>query len=460
MSREESDINMTAINVIGLLFACIFVIYIVYQGWDLPLAILLGAILICVTNGMNILTTVNTMLEDIKFLFGIMLLPFLFGSILAKVLIDSRGALSTAVKLLDILGRGRTDRFRRGIAVAITLIIVAALGYCSFNNAFLQGAVAIAMASATNIPRKYMVAMCMFGTTLSVLLPGNVGNAMYTSAYMPTISAYSALPVATIISIFVAVVGFILITRNIEKSVAAGDHWDYGPLADPNIDASDKLPPWFLLLVPVVCIIVSFAILKLDIWVSIAIGLISALIVYCPYLPYDKRAENLNTISRTTSRLKLVTGAGIAMAGVPILMVMNNGLATVISMSNGFAVVESFFRNLPFHPLVNLSLIGTVLTGIASGPAGFLLGLNVAVESYVPMGISAEACRYLLICTFTILDTLPTSMGFLMLTSWAGVKVKDAYPCVFKSTVILPAIATVICLILFMLFPGLALVGA
>ena len=82
------------------------------------------------------------------------------------------------------------------------------------------------------------------------------------------------------------------------------------------------------------------------------------------------------------------------------------------------------------------------------------------MESYVPMGISAEACRYLLICTFTILDTLPTSMGFLMLTSWAGVKVKDAYPCVFKSTVVLPAIATVLCLVLLLLFPGLALVGA
>ena len=148
------------------------------------------------------------------------------------------------------------------------------------------------------------------------------------------------------------------------------------------------------------------------------------------------------------------------MAGVPILMIMNNGLATAISMSNGFAVIEQFFQNLPFSPLINLALIGTILTGIASGPAGFLLGLEVAANSYVPMGISAEACRYLLICTFTILDTLPTSMGFLMLTSWAGVKVKEAYPCVFKVTVILPAIATALCLVLLLLFPGLALVGA
>ena len=51
-------------------------------------------------------------------------------------------------------------------------------------------------------------------------------------------------------------------------------------------------------------------------------------------------------------------------------------------------------------------------------------------------------------------------MGFLMLTSWAGGQVKDAYPCVFKSTVVLPAIATVLCLVLLLLFPGLALVGA
>jgi hypothetical protein len=258
----------------------------------------------------------------------------------------------------------------------------------------------------------------------------------------------------------VAIVGYILITRNIEKSVAAGDTWDYGPLANPNVDASDKMPPWYFLLVPIAGIIIPFAFIGLDIWVSIAIGLIAALIVYAPYLPYDKEITTVNTFKKTTSRLKLVTGAGIAMAGVPVLMVMNNGLATAISLSNGFAVVEGFFRNLPFNPLVNLALIGTVLTGIASGPAGFLLGLQVAAESYVPLGISAEACRYLLICTFTILDTLPTSMGFLMLTSWAGVKVKEAYPCVFKSTVILPAIATILCLIIFLLFPGLALVGA
>lgn len=451
---------MTAINVIGLLFACIFVIYIVYQGWDLPLAILIGAVIICITNGMNIVTTVGTMLEDIKFLFGIMLLPFLFGSILAKVLIDSRGALSTAISLLDILGRNRSERFRRSLAVMITIIIVAALGYCSFNNPFLQGAIAIAMASATGIPRKYMVAMCMFGTTLSVLLPGNVGNAMYTAASMPQVSAFSALPVATLISIFVFVVGYLLICKNIEASVASGETWDYGALANPNIDTDKKMPPWFLLLVPIVFIVVPFAILKWDIWVAVCLGLISSLVVYCPYLPYDKDMPRLNPAAKIGSRFKLVTSAGIAMAGVPILMIMNNGLATAISMSNGFAVIEDFFQNLPFNPLVNLALIGTILTGIASGPAGFLLGLNVAANSYVPMGISAEACRYLLICTFTILDTLPTSMGFLMLTTWAGVKVKDAYPCVFKSTVILPAIATILCLILFLLFPGLALVGA
>lgn len=451
---------MTFINVIGLLFACIFVVYIVYQGWDLPLAILIGAVIICITNGMNIVTTVSAMLEDIKFLFGIMLLPFLFGSILAKVLIDSRGALSTAVSLLDILGRNRTEKFRRNTAVFITIIIVAALGYCSFSNPFLQGAVAIAMASATGIPRKYMVAMCMFGTTLSVLLPGNVGNAMYTAASMPQVSAFSALPVAALISIFVFVAGYLLICKNIDKSVAAGETWDYGALANPNIDADEKMPPWFLLLVPIVFIVVPFAILKWDIWVAVCLGLISALVVYCPYLPYDKEMPRLNPAAKIGSRFKMVTSAGIAMAGVPILMIMNNGLATAISMSNGFTVIEIFFQNLPFNPLVNLALIGTILTGIASGPAGFLLGLSVAANSYVPMGIPAEACRYLLICTFTILDTLPTSMGFLMLTAWAGVKVKDAYPCVFKSTVMLPAIATVLCLILFLLFPGLALVGA
>lgn len=451
---------MTAIHVIGLLFACIFVIYIVYEGWDLPLAILIGAVIICITNGMNIITTINAMLEDIKFLFGIMLLPFLFGSILAKVLIDSRGALSTAVRLLDVLGHNRSESFRRGLAILITIIIVAALGYCSFSNAFLQGAVAIAMASATGIPRKYMVAMCMFGTTVSVLLPGNVGNAMYTSAYMPEVSAYSALPLAVIISVFVFIVGYILIRRNIEKSIAAGETWDYGPLASPDIDSSEKMPPWYLLLVPIAGIVIPFAFLKQEIWVSVCIGLLAALIVYEPYLPYDKKMPKLTTAKKIGSRYKLVTTAGIAMAGVPILMIMNNGLATAISMSNGFAVIEQFFQNLPFSPLINLALIGTILTGIASGPAGFLLGLEVAANSYVPMGISAEACRYLLICTFTILDTLPTSMGFLMLTSWAGVKVKEAYPCVFKVTVILPAIATALCLVLLLLFPGLALVGA
>ena len=451
---------MTFINVIGLLFACIFVIYIVYQGWDLPLAIMLGAIIICITNGMNIITAFSAMLDDIKFLFGIMLLPFLFGSILAKVLIDSRGALSTAIKLLDLLGRNRSEQFRRGLAVAITVIILAALGYCSFNNAFLQGAIAIAMCSATNVPRKYMIAICMFSTTLSVLLPGNLGNAMYTSASMPEVSAFSALPVAIIISLFFGILGYILIMKNINKSIAFGDKWEYGPLANPNVNTSDKMPPWYLLLIPIIGIFVPYAIFSLDIWVAIAIGLIAALVVYAPYLPYGQEVETLSSAKKMTSRIKLVTSAGIAMAGMPILMVMNNGLATVISMSNGFAVIESFFRNLPFNPLVNLSLIGTILTGIASGPAGFLLGLDVAVESYVPMGIPAEACRYLLICTFTILDTLPTSMGFLMLTSWAGVKVKDAYPCVFKSTVVLPAIATALCLVLFLLFPGLALVGA
>lgn len=140
------------------------------------------------------------------------------------------------------------------------------------------------------------------------------------------------------------------------------------------------MPPWYLLLVPIAGIVIPFAFLKQEIWVSVCIGLLAALIVYEPYLPYDKKMPKLTTAKKIGSRYKLVTTAGIAMAGVPILMIMNNGLATAISMSNGFAVIEQFFQNLPFSPLINLALIGTILTGIASGPAGFLLGLEVAAN--------------------------------------------------------------------------------
>ena len=61
-----------------------------------------------------------------------------------------------------------------------------------------------------------------------------------------------------------------------------------------------------------------------------------------------------------------------------------------------------------------------------------------------------------MISTYVVLDTLPTHMGLIILVNWAGVTVKEAYPIVLKTTVIITGLGMILTVLLCTLFPGLA----
>lgn len=443
---------MMAFHIIALILSCVLVIFLVYRGLNLPCAILIGSFCIILTNGLDLMETVTAMMNEVGSMAQRMMLPYLLGAILAKILMDTGCTQKLAHGLLDLFAKGKSAKVRYCVAVTIAIVVNAALGYCNLQNPLIQGAIVVGMCLAADMPRKYLPVLCTLGATVGTVLPGSVLMNLFCSMFL-TGSAFDGWPVLIILSLFIAIPGIWSIVRSVGKDTANGEHFDYGPLAPVQEIEENAGLPWWCGLIPFAAILVPYILFKAEAWLSILIGILVSLVLYYKELPRkNERGETLGKVGVVGN----VLNTGYILAGMPCLMLFNNALAAAISGTDAFGAIAGWFANLPFAPLVNLGILGTLLTGLSSGPAGFLLGLQEAVSVYIPAGVSAAACRAVMISTYVVLDTLPTHMGLIILVNWAGVTVKEAYPIVLKTTVIITGLGMVLTVLLCTLFPGLA----
>lgn len=444
---------LMAFQITALLLSCILVIVLVYRGMNLPCAILIGCLCIILTNGLNLTETVSAMMTEVGSMATSLMLPYLLGAIMAKVLLDTGCVKRLAFGLLDLFAKGRSRKVRYVVAMTIALVVNALLAYLNLNNPLIQGAIVVGMCVAADIPRRYLPVLCMLGSTVGTLFPGSVLVNLFAGAYFQGSSSFDGWPVLLIVSLFVLCAGILITYRSICKDTAAGMKFDYGPLPTGGEEGEgEKHLPWWCGIFPFAAILIPYIAFGCEAWLSILIGLVVTLVLYFRELPRVTEGKQLTGAGAVQNALN----TGYTLAGMPTLMLFNNALAAAIAATAAFTVISDWFASLPFAPLVNLGILGSILTGISSGPSGYLLGCSVAVSTYVPAGVSAAACRCVMIASYTVLDTLPTNMAFLVLASWSGTTVKESYPPVLKATVLVTAVGVALTIALCLLFPGMA----
>ena len=134
------------------------------------------------------------------------------------------------------------------------------------------------------------------------------------------------------------------------------------------------------------------------------------------------------------------------------------GFGSVVKAAVAFPFVVNAMTNIPGPPVAGVAVGTMVIAGICGSASG---GLGIASPLLGPVfmakGIAATTIMRIMAISSSSLDSLPHNGYIVTVTNGVCNEThKDAYGAVFKLTVIVPLLATVLAVILFTIFPNLS----
>jgi H+/gluconate symporter-like permease len=285
-----------------------------------------------------------------------------------------------------------------------------------------------------NIPRRFIVALIILGSTTGGLLPGspsilNIFGGQFLGT-PPTASPILAITGA----LFIIILSIVGLSRMWEKDIANGLNFEFGPLTKADFD-EEKQPPWFFLIFPVVTIFVCYNILKLSAFFALLIGLAVGLIFLFRYLPYNENEFRNSVIGRTTALCNSFN-SGAEIAGIPAIILINMALGNLISATPAFDWFVQLFSNVHGSPVLLFTGVSILIIGVSASVSGIIVMYNLANELFIPvLGLDAAFIHRMVGFSGCVLDTLPFGTMVVALLLLTGLKQKEGYPPVLYATV-------------------------
>lgn len=239
------------LGIIGLLLGVAFIIVAIYKGWSLPIVMILGSIIVVVFNGIPLTDAFATMLEGLGTMCRIFAPLYLFSCILATLYINSGAGISMGEAGMKLCGKNASPKKQRLTAV-IVILLVGTLICWSVDSFLLHAGIAVCLMAVTNIPRKYVVTFTMVSSTIAVSMPGHMSLNNLLDNFLAGDRP------GLIGAIFVFVGSVFLISRDIERDVAKGMTFDYGPLKPDDENENGTRPNALFGLIPLVLMIVLY----------------------------------------------------------------------------------------------------------------------------------------------------------------------------------------------------------
>jgi H+/gluconate symporter-like permease len=446
----------TAIGIIGILIAFFLVTFLTYKGFHLAYVVIIATLVVLVTSGLPIMDTFsNVVMKGVADQVPTLLPLYLFGAIFGKLFVDSGAAFSLARSLMNIFGAKVSNANTKRLVGACVIIginmVLNYVGVDPFASLFTMIAIATGILAETNTPRRFLPVLLVIGSNMGNILPGT--EAVPNILCMNILQDHNTLaaPIPGIIGVAVVLIlSLWRINKLIQKDVEAGLVFEYGPLQPANIDAGHQPPAW-LSLIPLIVIPICFnTFAKTAPWAAMAIGVVTALILFTPFLPKKEGQSKIMAIADCLND-------GVTIAGIPAIILLNYAIGYAIQASPSFTVITNFFTNIPGPALISLALMGALLLGAAASASGLIIALGVAATVYVPtLGVNVFAAHRVLLASTTVLDSLPFAGAIVAMMSISGIKYKDGYPIIATTAVGFTAVGLAVSTILLVLFPGLA----
>lgn len=424
---------MTVMGVIGIILAFICINVFIYKGLNAVLSSFICAFIIIFTSGLNFTETMDAGLSFVGMMAGNFLPIFVFGGIMGMLYNASNATKSLGKLIMRPFANAKSQRVKRIGTLGMLLLIRVIIGLAGLDNlAIMPTMVALVTAvfAGCDLPRKHVNCLLIIAGTVGTLIPGVPHQyVIILQGVLTDFNNSGNLIIRWLLLLIFIALALLIMDYIMEKDAANGIHFDAGPLEVPDMESDEKAPHWILTFIPVVIVYLTYNFLGMNPWVSLLMGVIAALICFGPYIPKMEGHGKLGSIVEQCNKGTFIVPLGI----VGCMMVSN-----VMAMSPSFNGLCDAFAAIPLPSAFGLTLIAILLVGAMGGAQAALVVIGtVAMSTFISKGMSVQAAGIIALWATAVLDTLPNSLGIIMQAQLTGVPMKECYPSIFKTTVIL-----------------------
>lgn len=430
------------LGMIGLIVAFALLIVLAMRGVPILFIGLVCSAVVAITSGFNIYDAlVGAYMSDYVTFLGSNFLIFLAGALFGRMMEITLGANAIADFIVRKLGRSKAI-----LAIVISCFVLAYGGVSVFVVGFTIYPIALSLFREADLPRAYLPAAIGFGSvTFAMTSPGTPQIQNLIPAEALGTDPMAGAVVGIIAGIFMLVVGSIWLNLMVKKAIAGGAHFEArsNDMQAQELPEGVTVPNPLIALLPIIITILAMNLLGIPAAISIALSIAVGLIVM--FKSYDPK-NLFNDFSK---------GAGSAVTAITNTCAVV-GFGSVVKSTPAFQTLIDTVTSLPILPLFGAAIAVTVLCGIAGSASGGLgIALPIVGPIYTAMGVPAAAIHRVASIASGALDSLPHNGYIVTMLNICGCSHKEGYMPLFKLTVLLPAAATILSVILFQFFPNL-----
>ena len=421
-----------SIGIIGIIVAFILMNYLVYKGLNVVLTATLVTFIIAFTSGLPIGQAWSAGMNGVGMLLGILGPIIMFGAVLGMFYTKSGAAASLADFLVKpfINSENYTKRIIGCLAMFLILrIIIGLAGIDNMAIMYTMLAIAAGVFEKCKIPRKYLNVLLMVAGTCATLVPGAPMSVLITvEQYVPGFDNSRTIPLRALLLLVYVVVAVLIMYRIIKRDMDKGEIYDPGPLAFPDI-SKQKAPNPILTILPILAVYILYNFVHFDAWLALVCGIIIAALCFGWYIPKEEGKNRFLTIIDTAN-------SGVFIVPIAILFSMLPGF--IMQQSEAYNAMIGAMSAAPIPSAIGFLLISIIIVGIAGNAAVVLLG-GIAVAAFIPAGLTPQACGLIIIFSTVVLDSLPNNLGIITQCEIMNCTMKECYPSIFHTTVLLTA---------------------
>ena len=421
---------------LGIIIGLALLIGLSYIGWSIIWVAPLSAGVVALLSGLDFFDAyTNTYMAGLVNFVKSWFPLFLLGAIFGKLMEATGAAKSIAVKVSQLIG---TKRALLGVLIATSILAYG--GVSVFVIVFAIYPIALQLFREANISRKLVVPTIMLGlgTYAMASVPGSpqIHNLIPMPYFHTTAMAAPIIGIVT--TLIMAVGGYLFLVYSQKKLTAKGDVYTEPESNGKETDqGKEKVPNWIVSFIPLLLVIISLNVLKLEAIYALGIGIIGSMLI---------------NIKDWKQFIPAINGGG---AG-SVMAILNTsaavGFGAVIAVVPAFEGITTALFNISSNPLVAEAIsvqLMSMITGSASG------GMGIALSTYgdtfyqlaQTSGISPEVFHRVASVSSTA-AILPNCGALLTMLAVTGLSMKETYKYVFVVALLIPTIATAVAVIM------------
>ncbi|MBQ9955443.1 MAG: GntP family permease [Eggerthellaceae bacterium] len=413
---------MEWIGVLGIVVGLVFFVIAAMKGWNVLITSLITAVIIALTNGMDIWATmVGAEKSYVTGLAGFVqknLLIFMGGAILGEFMDKSGAAKSIANAIMGKVGTKSPYAVLLGISAVGAILTYA--GISMFVAMFALIPLARPLFKECNIPWHLFCAAWTLGACsfTMAMIPGVPAVAWINAANGCGVSMTAAPIMGIVGSIIAIAVSCLYIKFALKRAQAKGEV--YEATAEETVQAADEkaIPHVGIALLPLVLLIAiiiigsQFGVANV-VYIAMVVAIVVSMIVFNKFI--NSQRDVLGNGAKNALGPCLFTSAAV-------------GVGTVAAASVGFTVMYEAIFNMPGGTYVSAATMAAVLGGVmgsGSGAVGIIAGNFL--EPYLATGVDPAALAKVIATSATIGGALPNSGAMFGMLAAMGLNHGNSY---------------------------------